>query len=171
MCKAGTIELLTGSLQMCRSSEDLVLLQACHWNRLLSAPKKPSSAQMTHILSRSLCQPSWGGKHSQIWRKYEQTVEGQYQFGFAFNLECKLNEPKSLGQRQLCGTYLSLGIIIIILQVQKLLLGSFWPKMGNTASLLRRLQLDACVFLTDKGKLNRFPPQKTFPVHQVVRIS
>lgn len=50
---------------------------------------------MTHIPSSNLCQPSWGGKHSQIWRKYEASIEGQYQFGLLLTWNAKLWEPES----------------------------------------------------------------------------
>lgn len=45
------------------------------WKSLLT-PKKVCAAEMTHIPSSNLCQPSRGGKHFQIWRNDEDSIEG-----------------------------------------------------------------------------------------------
>lgn len=83
-------------------------------SRLLSLLKKSFAAEMTHIPSPNLCQPSWGGKHFQIWRNYERSIEGNISFGLFFNLECHTLGAGDARQSQFWGACLSLGIIIIM---------------------------------------------------------
>lgn len=129
---------------------------AVTWKTPLT-PRKPCAAEMTHIPSSNLCQPSWGGKHFQIWRKYEDGIGGQYQFGLLLAWNAILCEPVT-PRSQFCGAYLSLGIIMMIVETFHIVFGWVLPKMGDSVSLL--LYLREYSLKKERKKRKNERPQK-----------